>query len=258
MFETSTVQAQARTATGRYSLLSVSVIAHTAILVGAVAVSIASVDFPAVAPKEYARAPIFATVQIPPPLGRPDGGKPPADNTVKPPAPQPPKEQTAPPIVPDDVPPADTPSNGDTPSSDGPFNPDGTVPGPVGVEWGTKDSPGALDAPPVFDAPIVPPPVEERIYQPHEVVAPVLISRAEPRYPAAFMKAGMSATVVVRCIIDRNGNVRNPEVIVPAQMAPFNAEVLNVLPRWRYKPATYAGRPVDSWLTLTVHFAIKR
>ncbi len=255
MFETSTVHAQTQAATGRLSLLSVSVIAHTAIVFGAVAVSIASVRFPKTAPDEYSRAPFFATVQIPPPLGNPNGGKPPQPQpTVNPPV-QPTTRDTAPNTLPETVVPVqstgDSTNTTDTDST-------GTEPGPKGVPWGTKDSIGDTDAPPVVDAPPAQPQVEERIYQQSEVIAPVLLSRVDPRYPPALIKAGVPATVVVRCIIGRDGNVRAPEVIVPAAMAPFNAEVMRVVSQWRYKPATYAGRPVDSYLTLTVHFAVKR
>jgi TonB family protein len=255
MFETSVVQAQAKAATGRFSLLSVSVVAHTAIVVGAVAVSIASVDFPYIAPNEYSRAPVFATLQIPPPLGHPNGGAPKPKEPQVAPVQKPPVNQvTAPSTVPETVTPADTPSTGPTDTT---TSGTGTVEGPIGVPWGTKDSTGDLNAPPVADLPAQPV-LEEKIYQPHEVVAPVLLARVDPRYPAHMTKAGVSATVVVRCVIDKTGHVRDAEVVVPAAMAPFNAEVLRVISQWRYKPATYAGHVVDSYLTLTVHFAVNR
>jgi protein TonB len=223
-------------------------------VVGAVAVSIASVDFPAVAPNEYSRAPVFATVQIPPPLGNPNGGaRPQTQPAVKPPAPQPTNQVTAPATVPETVTPLESSGTGDANT-----NPSGTVEGPTGVPWGTEHSIGDLDAPPVVDVVPAQPRVEERIYQPHEVVAPVLVRKIDPRYPTQFQRVGVSVTVVVRCIIDKNGNVRDADVVVPSLMAPFNAEVLNVLPQWKYKPATLAGRPVDSYLMLTVHFAVKR
>jgi len=258
MFETSVIRAGTKAATSRFSLLSASVFAHTAIVVGAVAVSIASVDFPAVAPAEYSRAPVFATVQIPPPLGNPNGGKKPDPQpAVKPPTPQPPSGQTAPPVVPNDTPPADAPSTGDSTDTDGPFDPNATEVGPKGVPWGDEKSIANFDGPPVVDVPVQQA-VEEKIYQPHEVVAPVLVHKVDPRYPPQLTRTAMKATVIVRCIIDKQGNVRNAEVVVPSQFAPFNTEVLNVLPSWKYKPATVAGRPVDSYLMLTVHFSIKR
>lgn len=259
MFETSVVRAEAKAATGRLSLLSVSVIAHTAIAVGAVAISIASVDFPAVAPDEYSRAPVFASVQIPPPLGNPNGGaRPQQQPPAQKPAPQQPNQITAPSIVPNDVTPADTPSSNDAPVAGEGDGPAGTVPGPIGVEWGDPNSPGDPNAVPLVDAGPVQPQVEEKVYQPHEVAAPVLLRKVDPRYPPQLQRVGVPATVVVRCIIDKQGNVRDAEVVVPASMAPFNTEVLNVLPQWKYKPATFAGKPVDSYLMLTVRFSVTR
>lgn len=255
MFETSVVQAQAQAARGRLSLLSASILAHSAVIVGVLAMSIASVDFPTQSPNEYSRAPVFMPVRIPPPLGTPNGGAAPKPQTaaVKP-APLP-TQPTAPATVPDTVP--DVATNGTSESSTAEAGQGtGTDPGPLGVPWGVKDSLGDLDAPPVpADVPVAPP--EEKIYEAHEVKAPVLVSRVDPRYPQMLMKTGAPGTVVVRCVIDKNGNLRNPEILM-ATMPPFGAEVLRVLPQWRYKPATYNGRAVDSYLNLTVSFQVRR
>src|SRR5687767_15715354 len=106
MFETSVVHAQTTAARGRFGLLTISLIAHSAVIIGAVAVSVASTDFPEAAPDEVASAPIFMPVTMPPPpLGRPDGGAPaPAQprNATPPPAPRP-DEVTAPPDIPDEI-----------------------------------------------------------------------------------------------------------------------------------------------------------
>ncbi|HYC91682.1 MAG TPA: TonB family protein [Thermoanaerobaculia bacterium] len=256
MFETSVIHAQAPAARGRLSLLSASIMAHSAIVVGVLAMSIASVDFPTQSPNEYSRAPVFLPVRIPPPLGNPNGGaqpKPKETAAVKP-APLP-TQPTAPAAIPDNITPV--PSTGTSESSvveagSGP----GTEPGPVGDPLGVKDSLGATNASPVpAGVPVAQP--EEKIYQAHEVKAPVLLSRAEPRYPQSLIRSAMPGTVVVRCIIDKNGNIRDPEIVM-ATMPPFGAEVLRVLHQWKYKPATYAGRPVDSYLNLTVSFQVRR
>jgi len=131
------------------------------------------------------------------------------------------------------------------------------VPGPIGVEWGTKDSIGDLDAPPLVNTTTVAAEPEKKIYEAYEVQAPVLLQKTDPRYPAVLMKTGVAATVVVRCVIDHTGNVRDAEVIVPG-LPPFNAEVVRVVSQWKYKPATYGGRAVDSYLNLTVHFEVRR
>lgn len=256
MFETSVVHVQAQAARGRVGLLTASLIAHSAIILGAVAISIATVEFPADAPNEYSLAPIFTpAVRIPPPLGTPNGGARPTTQPQPKPAPAPVQSQiTAPSTVPENVTPVQSTGTGDTlTTGTGP----GTDTGPVGVPWGTDGGVGDLDgSPALVDVPIQTEP-EAKIYQPHEVNAPVLIRKVAPRYPQLMVRVGGGATVVVRCIIDRNGNVRDPEVIVPA-MAPFNAAVLEVLPQWRYKPATHGGRAVDSYLELKVTFNVQR
>jgi TonB family protein len=254
MFETSVIRAQVRPARSRYAVLVTSVIAHSAVVIGTVAVSIASTEFPGTAPREYQRAPLIAVVQIPPPLGHPNGGAQPHNaQPQQPQRPPTPNVATAPPVIPDHVQTTaeSTPLTGTGTDT----NPNGTVPGPIGVEDGTPDSPGSLDAVPLVNATPVAP--VDKIYQPGEVVAPVLVQKVDPRYPSSLSRTGVSATVVVRCVIDKNGNVRDAEVMVPA-MPPFNVEVLRVVSQWKYKPATYAGRAVDSYLNLTVHFDVRR
>lgn len=255
MFETSVVTVQGRRSKGRIGLFTASILAHSAIVLGAVGVSIASVDFPRVAPHEYRVAPQFS---VPPPLGNPNGGRAPAPpRPAATPVPPRPDVITAPPSVPETItthsePPATNPGDGE---SSGDATGSGTEPGPVGVPWGQPDGVGDLNAPP---GPIEVPQVEEKIYQAHEVKAPVLVHRVEPRYPAIASRAGMTATVVVRCIIDRNGRVRDPETLVSAPIAAFNASVLDAVSRWTFKPGTVGGQPVDSYFTLTVQFTFKR
>ena len=254
MFETSVIRAQAQAVRGRASLLTASLIAHSAVVVGAIAMSIINVDFPKAAPAEYSRAPVFMPVQIPPPLGNPNGGAKPAAQPVQKRAPAPVQtaQITAPSTVPETITPVESTGTGETTTPG-----TGTDLGPVGVPWGTDGSLGDLDAPPLVDVPAQPVP-ETKIYQAHEVQAPVLIRRVDPRYPLHLTRAGVSATVIVRCVIGKDGSVREPQVIVPASMAPFNTAVLDVLPQWRYKPATHNGKPVDSYLNLTVTFHIQR
>lgn len=253
MFETSLVHVRPGGARRRAGLLTTSIIAHTAVIFGSVAVSLASVDFPRVAPDEYRAAPSFAAV--PPPLGNPNGGgraqQPPASRPQTPPPL--PTEPTAPNTVPDETTPADAPSTGgnDAGGSDAP----GLEPGPRGVPWGDPNSVATdLDLPPVVPQT---PAVEDRIYQAHEVKAPVILRRVEPRYPQSMIRVGMSATVVVRCVIDKQGNVRNPQVLV-SSMPPFNAAVLDAVEQWKFTPGTLRGQPVDTYLELKVTFAVRR
>ncbi|HYO75064.1 MAG TPA: TonB family protein [Thermoanaerobaculia bacterium] len=263
MFETSVVPVHAEAARGRFSLLTVSVIAHTAVVVGAIAVSIASIDFPSHAPDAFAHAPEFIRIQVPPPLGDPNGG---ARRAEPAPAKQQQPNVTPPPVRPDQatapaaIPEETTTSTTDLPAvSAGDGGGDSHIPGATstadrGVPWGTENSTGPLDAPPgpATNAQ----PVEEKIYELHEVKAPVLLRRVDPPYPPRLVSTRMRATVVVRCVIDKNGRVRDPQVIVPATLAPFNATVVEHVQQWRYTPGSRNGVAVETYLNVTVTFGV--
>lgn len=251
MFETSVIQVHAQAAAGRLRLLTFSVIAHSAVILGAAAFSLASADFPMTAPDAYEEAPMLLPVAVPPPLGNSESGQ-----QVRP---QPPKEAPAPPKpgavtapreIPDAVMPADVPA-GPVSEATGPATGETQTPG---VQWGVPDSPGNPAATPVVGST---PPVEEKIYQPYEVKAPVLLHRVDPVYPQLFVRAGVAQTVVVRCVIDRNGHVRSPE-IVSSGMKPFDDAVVAALRQWRYTPASLRGVAVDSYLDVTVRFSVRR
>jgi TonB family protein len=251
MFETSQVRAHTAPAVGRITLLTLSLFAHSAIVIGALVLSIATIDFPAAAPDEYRAAPSFLPVQIPPPLGTPDGeagtrsreaahAEPVARELT-------PNEITAPIHVPDVI-----PETGERGRGDGDGTSDATGPkGPLGVAWGVEGSIGNLDALPAIGEQSV-----DRIYQAHEVNPPVLVHRVDPPYPAVMARNRVPATVVVRCVIDRNGRVREP-VIVEGALPPFNEAVLSAVQRWRFQPGSLNGRAVDTYLELTVKFAMR-
>jgi len=250
MFETSVIQARAAVANGRLSLLSISIIVHTAVVAGAVAVSIASVDFPTTAPDEVANAPFAFSVSVPPPLGRPDGGAArPAQQPARPQAAAtPPAQLNAPSEVPDDVPVVDGSSS--ISSEAGPPN-GSTAPlgDPVGVEGAVGDG-SAVSVVATTAAP-----VEERIYQSYEVTAPVLLHKVRPKFPELGRRAGMTGVVVVRCVIDRNGRVRDPQII-KAAFPPFNTAVIEAVQQWRFTPGSHNGEAVESYLNLTVSFSL--
>ena len=248
MFETSVVRARAVAAGGRASLLTISVAAHSMAVIGAVVLSVASTEFPRVAPDEFVRVPEFVPVTVPPPLGSPNAGAARQSAPEQRPVPSPPAQVTAPPEVPETIPEAGGAGAGSASGAAA-----GGEAGPLGVPWGVVGGVGDLDAPPA-DVPAEP--VEEKVYHPGgEVKVPVLIHRVEPVYPPALAKARLNAVVVVRCVIDKSGRVRDPEVIVPA-MPPFNRAVLDAVSRWRYTPGTLRGQAVNTYLELKVAFRV--
>jgi periplasmic protein TonB len=248
MFESSVVKGAVEGGRRKAMLLTVSLVVHSAIVVGAVAMSVINVEFPERAPNEFAQAPEF---RIPPPLGSPTGGAAPKRESAGPPREAVPARQgaiTAPTEVPETVSPIESGTGDGSASGGTSVEGDGE---PLGVPWGEEGSIGDLDAPPQSE-----PAVEQRIYEAAEVNAPTLVHKVEPVYPAVMMRTRMPATVVVRCVIDRNGQVRDAEII-SAALPPFNDAVLAAVTKWRFRPGTLRGRPVDTYLNLTVNFSVK-
>ena len=260
MFETSVVHGQAAVAPRRAGMLSVSLAAHALVIVGAVGMSIASVDFPRSAPDQFAAFQTALPVVVPPPLGVRDGGPKPVAQPAPPkPAPAQPAQDTAPQITPETVPAPDanaSVSNDNGPIPEGPSSGSGSGNGPLGDPNGVEGGVGTdLDA-------IVPAtpqkPEEPKIHTVGgDVKAPRVVRRAEPRFPPALIRAGVSGTIKVQCIIDRNGRLRDAKVLFSSQPM-LNRAVLDSLDDWRFEPASLKGDAVDAYFDLTVTFSLNR
>ncbi|HEV2720288.1 MAG TPA: TonB family protein [Thermoanaerobaculia bacterium] len=85
---------------------------------------------------------------------------------------------------------------------------------------------------------------------------PEEVDRVIPRYPPLARRAGIQGAVVVRGIVRRDGTIDNVEVIkdLPYGLGGAAAEAVS---RWRFRPATYRGDPIDVYYTVTVNFRLQ-
>ena len=81
------------------------------------------------------------------------------------------------------------------------------------------------------------------------------ITRVEPTYPEVARKARIAGIVIVECIIDKSGNVTNVQVLKPLPFGLDQAAV-DAVKRWKFKPGTLNGQPVDVIFNLTVNFKL--
>ena len=88
-----------------------------------------------------------------------------------------------------------------------------------------------------------------------EVVAPVACSDVDPRCPEVARKARISEIVIVACTISRNGDVTDIHVLKPLPFGLDQAAV-DAVKRWKFKPGTLNGQPVDVIFNLTVNFKL--
>ena len=131
----------------------------------------------------------------------------------------------------------------------------GGVPGGVpggqlgGVIGGIVNSTSRLNIAPKF-VPATP----QRVRISQGVTKGLLIHRIEPPYPPLARAARVQGDVVLKAIIDRNGDIQDLQLItghpmlVPAAIA--------AVKQWRYKPYLLNGQPVEVETTITVIFTL--
>lgn len=97
-------------------------------------------------------------------------------------------------------------------------------------------------------------------------VPPVLVDAApdpryaawfQPDYPPAERRAEREGVVTVRVLIGTDGRVRAVESVRATSDAFFAVTRAQALGRWRFRPATRDGVPIESWQTMTVRFVME-
>ena len=136
------------------------------------------------------------------------------------------------------------------------------------VQTSSAAPPAALDTmTTTIETPPIPEPVVEPTPQPVETsqvytavpaggTQPEELDRVVPRYPMAARNARIQGPVVVRGIVRRDGTIDNVEVIKDLPYG-LGDEARRAVSRWRFRPATYRGEPIDVYYTVTVNFRLQ-
>jgi TonB family protein len=90
-----------------------------------------------------------------------------------------------------------------------------------------------------------------------DVLRPEKISGRGPQYTDAARMAGLTGEVIVESIIGEDGRVYQPRVLKALPLG-LDLTLLYALCEWRFKPATYQGRPVKVYYTLTTNFTFRQ
>jgi protein TonB len=167
-----------------------------------------------------------------------------------------PKQATAPPttVAPVDAAPTTIPQQtATTDSITATTADDGTGTGiergiPEGIKGGVGTDKTGIGNPVVPEGPI-------RVIG--DVKAPVTIQRVMPVYPPIAMRGRIEGWVIVECIIDKSGHIREARA-VRSSFAPFEQSAVDAVQQWVFKPGTLHGEPVDVIFNLTVTFTIQR
>ena len=85
---------------------------------------------------------------------------------------------------------------------------------------------------------------------------PEEIDRVIPRYPAQARRSGAHGAVVIRGIVRRDGSIDDVEILKDAGYGLGDA-ARDAVRRWRFRPATLNGEPIDVYYTVTVNFRLR-
>ena len=249
MFETSVVNARAIAAPRRAGVLTMSIAFHSFVAAAAIAMSVQTSRFPVDSPRQMELfREVIPVVEPPAPKGNPDA---PRNQAQQPPPAQ--RQQTAPAQPQADTTPTVIPDNTTPVASNDTAGP-GIGNGPAtGERWGRPDGdPNMPDVGQSLDTPPAAAPTGPLVPI-GEVRAARVLTRVEPKYPGIALKTRTPGLVKVQCIIDKNGNLSDPQ-IVSSTFPVFNQPVIDALRQWTFAPGTLHGQPVDTYFELTIRF----
>ena len=78
----------------------------------------------------------------------------------------------------------------------------------------------------------------------------------QPPYPPAELRAQTEGAVTARVLVGVDGRVKAIEILASPSEGLASATRRQALARWRFKPATRDGIPVEGWKAMTVRFRI--
>ncbi|QSQ27643.1 energy transducer TonB [Pyxidicoccus parkwayensis] len=99
-------------------------------------------------------------------------------------------------------------------------------------------------------------PVEEHIPFVGGMTPPVLLRGAPIEYTPQALQAGVEGTLVARCVITREGEMRDCRIL--KGMAHMDEAVLQALNTRHYSPVTFQGSPVSVTYNVTVRLKLPR
>jgi len=84
------------------------------------------------------------------------------------------------------------------------------------------------------------------------------LNNPKPPYPLAARRQGTEGRVVLRAQVLENGRCTEVHIVRSSGHALLDASALTTVRRWRFVPATRAGKAVSSWVEVPIHFRLQR
>jgi protein TonB len=88
-----------------------------------------------------------------------------------------------------------------------------------------------------------------------DIQEPERIHYVAPEYPELARRARMEGFVILQAVIDKQGNVKDVEMMRGLGLG-LDVAAMDAVKQWKYTPTFYNGRPVEVILTVTVQFQL--
>ncbi|HZW92240.1 MAG TPA: TonB family protein [Candidatus Eremiobacteraceae bacterium] len=98
------------------------------------------------------------------------------------------------------------------------------------------------------------PVVPQRIRISQGVTSGLLIHKVEPPYPPLARSARIQGNVLLKAIIDKEGNIQDLQLVSGHPM--LVPAAIQAVKQWRYRPYLLNGQPVEVETTITVIFSL--
>jgi periplasmic protein TonB len=98
------------------------------------------------------------------------------------------------------------------------------------------------------------PVVPQRVRVSQGVTQGLLIHKVQPAYPTLARSARIQGDVVLKAIIDKDGNIQDLQLVSGHPM--LVPVAINAVRQWRYRPYLLNGQPVEVETTITVIFSL--
>lgn len=83
---------------------------------------------------------------------------------------------------------------------------------------------------------------------------PDCIQSVLPQYPLSALKTGYEGTVYIRFIVDKDGRVKNPQVISGPEI--FRKPALTAVSQFLFTPASHEGKKVQVQILIPIEFRL--
>lgn len=86
---------------------------------------------------------------------------------------------------------------------------------------------------------------------------PVALFKAQPLYPIQAKSKNITGRVEFRMMVDRDGQVKNIEILKGEPEGVFEDATKEAVTRWRFQPAKIKGKAVACWVKTAINYELE-